>query len=125
MADFFNANVDLTLRTDLSKSYEDMAYGGNYAAILGVFKKDTMSGDSKKIVLKNSLNPGQSSTMAQAVANGNAAPNSGLAGRAGFTVPPFKCYGVSPAIPLDQDAFTKGDNAVVALLLDESKTAMD
>jgi hypothetical protein len=125
MADFFNANVDLTLRTDLSKSYEDLAYGGSYAAIIGVFKKDTMSGDSKKIVLKNSLNPGQSATMGQAVANGNAGPNNGLAGRAGFTVPPFKCYGVSPAIPLDQDAFTKGDNAVVAVLLDESKTAMD
>jgi hypothetical protein len=122
---FFNPNVDSTLRTDLSKSYEDMAYGGSYAAIIGIFAKDTMSGDSKKIVLKNSLNPGQSASAAQAVLNGQAGPNGGLAGRQGFTIPPFKCYGVSPSIPLDQAAFTKGDNAVVALLLDESKTAMD
>lgn len=116
---FFNANVDTLLRNDLDKGYENMAFGGNYAALIGLFKKEEVSGDAKKVSLKNDLGAGQSATATTAYANAT------LAGRSAFVVTPFKSYGFS-IIPLDQDAFTKGnDNSVVDLLLDESQTAMD
>jgi len=116
---FFNANVDTLLRNDLERAYEDMAFGGNYAAIIGLMQKEDFSGDAKKVPLKHALGAGQSATAATAYTNAT------LAGRQAFIVTPFTCRGDS-VIPLDQAAFTTGDdNAVVDLLLDESKTAMD
>ena len=116
---FFNTNVDTLLRNDLERAYENMAFGGNYASLIGLFKKEDVSGDAKKVPLKRDLGAGQSATASTAYAN------STLAGREAFVVTPYKSYGFS-IIPLDQAAFTKGDdNAVVDLLLDESQTAMD
>jgi hypothetical protein len=116
---FFNANVDTLLRNDLDHAYEDMAFGGNYAAIIGVFRKEAVSGDAKKVPLKRDLGAGQGATAATAYANAS------LAGRDAFIVTPYKNYGFT-IIPLDQNAFTSGDdNSVADLLLDESATAMD
>lgn len=116
---FFNANVDTLLRNDLDHAYEDMAFGGNYAAVIGIFRKEAVTGDAKKVPLKRDLGAGQSATATTAFANAS------LAGRDAFVVTPFKSYGFS-IIPLDQNAFTTGDdNSVADLLLDESATAMD
>lgn len=115
---FFNSNVDTLLRTDLDEAYEDMAFGGNYAALIGLFEKQEASGDGMKVTVKDSFGAGQGATAATAYAN------AGLASRFSFQVTPFKTYGFS-IVPLDQAAWTKGDNAIVDLLLDESKTAMD
>ena len=116
---FFNANVDTLLRNDLDRAYENMAFGGNYASVIGLFRKEDVSGDAKKVPLKRDLGAGQGATASTAYTNAS------LAGRDAFVVTPYKTYGFS-VIPLDQAAFTKGDdNAVVDLLLDESQTAMD
>src|SRR5688572_2028844 len=116
---FFNANVETLLRNDLSHAYEDMAFGGNYAAIIGVFRKESVDGDAKKVTLKRDLGAGQGATASTAYTNAT------LAGRSAFIVTPYKNYGFS-IIPLDQAAFTSGnDDAVADLLLDESATAMD
>lgn len=116
---FFNSTVDTLLRNDLERAYEDMAYGGTYAAIIGLMEKEDFSGDAKKVPLKYALGAGQSATAATAYANAT------LASRAAFIVTPFTCRGDS-IIPLDQAAFTTGDdNSVADLLLDESKTAME
>jgi len=116
---FFNATVDTLLRNDLERAYENMAFGGNYAALIGLMKKEDFTGDAKKVPLKTALGAGQSATAATAYAN------AGLAGRQAFIVTPFTTRGYS-IIPLDQAAFTTGDdNAVADLLLDESQTAMD
>jgi len=116
---FFNANVDTLLRNDLERAYEDMAFGGQYAALIGLMQKEDFSGDAKKVPLKHALGAGQSATASTAYTNAT------LAGRQAFIVTPFTCRGDS-VIPLDQAAFTSGDdNSVVDLLLDESKTAMD
>jgi hypothetical protein len=115
----FTASTATLLRNDLERAYEDMAFGGNYAALIGLMQKEDFSGDAKKVPLKYALGAGQSATAATAYANAT------LAGRQAFIVTPFTCRGDS-VIPLDQAAFTTGDeNAVVDLLLDESKTAMD
>src|SRR5678810_966945 len=96
-----------------------MAFGGNSASGIGLFRKEDVSGDAKKVPLKRDLGAGQSATASTAYTNAS------LAGREAFVVTPYKSYGFS-VIPLDQAAFTKGDeNAVVDLLLDESQTAMD
>ena len=116
---FFNSNVDTLLRNDLERAYENMAFGGNYASVIGLFRKEDVSGDAKKVPLKRDLGAGQSATASTAYTNAT------LAGREAFVVTPYKSYGFS-VVPLDQAAFTKGDdNAVVDLLLDESQTAMD
>jgi hypothetical protein len=115
---YINANVDNLLRNDLDMAYEDMAFGGQYSAIIGLFEKRDVSGDAIKVPLKASFGGGQSGNAATAYANAT------LAGRFSFLVTPFKTYGMS-VIPNDQDAWTKGDNSVVDLLLDECKTAMD
>lgn len=116
---FFNDNVETLLRNDLHDAYENMAFGGNYAALIGLFKKEDFSGDAKKVPLKRDLGGGQSATATTAYTNAS------LAGRDAFIVTPYKNYGFS-VIPLDQAAFTSGDdNSVVDLLLDESQTAMD
>lgn len=115
---FFTTNVDTLLRTDLDDSYEDMAFGGNYAALIGLFEKREASGDGMKVTVKDSIGAGQGATAATAYANAT------LAARFTFNVTPFKTYGFS-MVPLDQAAWTQGDNAIVDLLLDESKTAMD
>lgn len=116
---FFNPNVDTLLRNDLDRAYENMAFGGNYASVIGLFRKEDVSGDAKKVPLKRDLGAGQSATASTAYTNAS------LAGRDAFVVTPYKSYGFS-VIPLDQAAFTRGDdNAVVDLLLDESQTAMD
>jgi len=116
---FFNTNVDTLLRTDLDESYEDMAFGGNYAALIGLFEKvEPASGDGMKVTVKDDVGAGQGATAATAYANAT------LAARFSFNVTPFKTYGFS-TVPLDQAAWTQGDNAIVDLLLDESKTAMD
>lgn len=116
---FFNANVDTLLTNDLAMGYEDMAFGGQYAALIGIFKKEDVTGDAKKVTLKRDLGAGQSATATTAYTNAT------LAGRNAFVVTPYKTYGFS-VIPLDQSAFTEGnDQAVANLLLDESATAMD
>ncbi len=116
---FFNSNVDNLLRNDLEHAYEDMAFGGNYAALIGLMRKEDFTGDAKKVPMKYGLGAGQSATASTAYTN------STLASRAAFVVTPFTCRGYS-IIPLDQAAFTSGDdNSVADLLLDESKTAMD
>jgi hypothetical protein len=115
---FFNANVDATLRNDLETAYEDMCYGGQYGALLGLFEKVDKDGDAVKVPLSASLGGGGGADAATAYANAT------LASRYAFIVTPFKCYGFTK-VPLDQAAFTKGDNSVVDLLLDESKKAMD
>lgn len=115
---FFNTNVANMLRDDLETAYEDMAYGGNYAVLIGLFEKKEADGAAVDVPVKRDFGGGQSGTAANAYANAT------LAGREKFLVPPFKCYGMS-VVPLDQDAWTKGDNSVASLLLDESKTAMD
>ena len=115
---FFNSNVDSLLRTDLEEAYEDMAFGGNYAVLIGLFEKREASGDGMKVTVKDSVGAGQGATAATAYANAT------LAARFTFNVTPYKTYGFS-TVPLDQAAWTQGDNAIVDLLLDESKTAMD
>jgi hypothetical protein len=115
---FFNTNVDNLLRNDLELAYEDMAFGGNYMAVVGLMKKEDKNGDAIKVPLKQDIGAGQGTVAATAYANAT------LATRQAFVVTPFKTYGMS-IVPLDQDAWTKGDNSVVDLLLDESKTAMD
>jgi hypothetical protein len=119
MAFSFSASTSELLRNDLERAYEDMAFGGNYAALIGLMQKEDFGGDAKKVPLKYALGAGQSATAATAYTNAT------LAGREAFIVTPFTCRGYS-VIPLDQAAFTTGDeNSVVDLLLDESKTAMD
>lgn len=118
MPSFFNTNVENILRNDLEMAYEDMAYGGNLAVLIGLFEKKAADGDAVKVPLKRNLGAGQSGTANTAYTNAT------LAGRDAFVVTPFKCYGMS-VIPLDQAAWTKGDNSVVDLLMDESKSAMD
>lgn len=119
MAFAFSATVDTLLRNDLEHAYEDMAFGGNYGVLIGLMKKEDFTGDAKKVPLKRALGGGQSATASTAFTN------STLAGRSAFVVTPFKTTGFS-VIPLDQAAFTSGDdNSVADLLLDESKTAMD
>lgn len=119
MAFAFSQSTQELLRNDLERAYEDMAFGGRYAAIIGLMEKEDFSGDAKKVPLKYALGAGQSATAATAYTNAT------LAGREAFIVTPFTCRGYS-VIPLDQAAFTTGDeNAVVDLLLDESKTAME
>lgn len=117
---YFDANVDTTLREDLDTAYEDMAYGDQLAAIFGLFSKKEQSGDGVKVPFKGSIGGGQGGTAATAYANAT------LANRYAYdVVPPFKCYGES-IIDLSQSVFTEGkENAVVDLLMDESKTAMD
>src|SRR5258708_2382609 len=116
---FFNAQVDTLLRNDLDRTYEDMAFGPQYSAILGLFNKKDQSGDAVKVPLKTAVGAGQGATAATAYANAT------LANRAAFVVTPFKAYGES-IVDLSQAIFATGDdNAVTDLLLDESKTAMD
>lgn len=117
---FFNANVDSLLRNDLERAYENMAFGSSYSAIIGLFRKEDKDGDAVKVPLKTDFGAGQSATASTAYANAT------LAGRYAFVVTPVApIYGFS-IIPLNQAIFTKGDdNAVVDLLLDECKTAMD
>src|SRR5882672_10851302 len=115
---YFNTNVDNMLRHDLEMAYEDMAYGGNYGAILGLFEKKDSSGSAVEIPVLDSNGPGGSATASVAYAN------STLSARYKFVPTPFKTYGFV-TVPLDQDIWTKGDNAVAELLLDESKNAMN
>lgn len=117
---FFDTNTDNTLRNDLEMAYEDMAFGDQLAAIIGLFNKKDESGDGIKVPFKGSIGGGQGGTAATAYANATNARK-----YAYNPVPPFKCYGES-IIDLSQDIFTRGkENAVVPYLMDESKTAMD
>lgn len=116
---FFSPTVETTLVNDLERAYENMAFGSNYAAIVGLFKKEEKNGDAVKVPLVTDFGAGQSATASVAYANAS------LAGRQAFIVTPFKCYGES-LVPLDQAVFANGDdNSVVDLLLDESQKAMD
>ena len=116
---FFSTTVDTLLVNDLERAYENMAFGSNYAAVIGLFKKEDKSGDAVKVPMVLDFGPGMSATAATAYAN------AGLLGRQAFVVTPFKCYGES-LVPLDQNVFANGDDhAVVDLLLDESQKAMD
>jgi hypothetical protein len=119
MANFFNTNVDALLRNDLERAYENMCFGSNFSAIFGLFRKEDRDGDAVKVPLVTDFGAGQSATAATAYANAT------LAGRYAFVVTPFVTYG-SSIVPLNQAAFTKGDdNSVVDLLLDESQKCMD
>lgn len=113
-----NSNVDTLLRNDLDDAYEDMAYGGNFAALLGLFKKEEFNGDAKKVPLKIGFGAGNSATAATAYAN------AGLAARQAFIVNPFYTN-AQAQVDLKQAAYTGGDNSVVALLMDEVKTCLD
>jgi len=115
---FFNSSADALLVNSLDESYFDMAYGGNYAVLIGMFRKEDFGGDAKKVPLKYAFGSGNGATAATAYAN------AGLALRTAFVVTPFTCYGES-LVPLNQAAFTNGENAAVALLMDEAKTAMN
>ena len=116
---FFSTSVETLLVNDLERAYENMAFGSNYAAIIGLFKKEDKSGDAVKVPLITDFGAGMSATAATAYAN------AGLLGRQAFVVTPFKCYGMA-LVPLDQDVFANGDDhAAVDLLLDESQKAMD
>lgn len=116
---FFSTSVETLLVNDLERAYENMAFGSNYAAIIGLFRKEDKSGDAVKVPLVTDFGPGQSATAATAYAN------AGLLGRQAFVVTPFKTYG-DALVPLDQAVFANGDeHAAVDLLLDESQKAMD
>lgn len=116
---FFNANVDALLRSDLHDAYEDMAFGGQYAALIGLFKKVEKDGDAVTVPVKFDYGAGQGATAATAYANAS------LAARNKFIVTPFKTYATS-TIDLSQAIYTKGsDNSVADLLEDEAKTVMD
>lgn len=117
---FFDPNTQNTLRDDLDMSYEDMAFGDQLSAIIGLFNKKDQSGDGIKVPFKGSIGGGQGGTAATAYANATNARKYAF-----NPVPPFKCYGES-IVDLSQDAFTRGkENSVVPLLMDEAKTAMD
>lgn len=117
---FFDTNTQNTLRDDLDMSYEDMSFGDQLSAIIGLFNKKDMSGDGVKVPFKASIGGGQGGTAATAYANATNARKFAY-----NTVPPFKCYGES-IVDLSQDAFTNGkENSVVPLLMDEAKSAMD
>lgn len=116
---FFNTNVDALLRSDLHDAYEDMAFGGQYAAIIGLFKKVEKDGDAVTVPVKFDYGAGQGATAATAYQNAT------LAARTKFIVTPFKTYAES-VVDLSQAAYTKGsDNSVADLLEDEAKTVMD
>lgn len=116
----FNASIDSTMRNDLDRTYEDMAFGDQFSAIIGLFNKKDQSGDGVKVPFKGSGGAGQGATANTAYVNATAA------NRYAFNpVVPFKAYGMT-VIPLDQAIFATGDdNSVVDYLMDESKTAMD
>lgn len=116
---FFNANVDALLRSDLHDAYEDMAFGGQYAAIIGLFKKVEKDGDAVTVPVKYDVGAGQGATAATAYANAT------TAARVKFIVTPFKAY-QEELVDMSQSIFTKGsDNSVADLLEDEAKVAMD
>ena len=116
---FFNANVDALMRSDLHDAYEDMAFGGQYAAIVGLFKKVEKDGDAVTVPVKFDYSAGQGATAATAYANAT------TAARVKFIVTPFKTY-QEHLVDMSQAIFTKGsDNSVADLLEDEAKTAMD
>lgn len=119
MAVFFNANVDALMRSDLHDAYEDMAFGGQYAAIIGLFRKKEADGDAMTVPVKYDISAGQGATAATAYANAT------TASRIKFIVTPFKTYQEN-LVDMSQSIFTKGsDNSVADLLEDEAKTAMD
>lgn len=117
---FFDSNTANTLRDDLDAAYEDMAFGDQLAAIIGLFTKRDQSGDGIKVPFKGTVGGGQGGTAATAYANSTNAKKYSY-----NVVPPFKCYGMS-TVDLSQDIFTRGkENSVVPYLMDESKSAMD
>lgn len=116
---FFSANVDALMRSDLHDAYEDMAFGGQYAAIIGLFKKVEKDGDAVTVPVKYDISAGQGATAATAYANAT------TAARVKFIVTPFKTYQEN-LVDMSQSIFTNGsDNSVADLLEDEAKTAMD
>lgn len=116
---FFNANVDALMRSDLHDAYEDMAFGGQYAAIIGLFKKKEADGDAMTVPIKYDVSAGQGATATTAYTNAT------TAARVKFIITPFKCYQQN-LVDMSQSIFTKGsDNSVADLLEDEAKTAMD
>lgn len=116
---FFNANVDALMRSDLHDAYEDMAFGGQYAAIIGLFRKKEGDGDAMTVPVKYDISAGQGATAATAYANAT------TASRIKFIVTPFKTYQEN-LVDMSQAIFTKGsDSSVADLLEDEAKTAMD
>ena len=116
---FFSANVDALMRSDLHDAYEDMAFGGQYAAIIGLFRKVEKDGDAVTVPVKYDISAGQGATAATAYANAT------TAARIKFIVTPFKTYQEN-LVDMSQSIFTKGsENSVADLLEDEAKTAMD
>jgi hypothetical protein len=116
---FFNANVDSTLRNDFDRAYENMAFGGQYAALYGFFNKAEKTGDAVSIPLAYDLGVGAATT---ASASYNAAT---LAQRTRFLVTPFKSYRTT-VVDLSQAEYANGDdNSVVDLLEDEAQKCMD
>jgi hypothetical protein len=116
---YFIGNVDALLRSDLHDAYEDMAFGGQYAALIGLFRKKEADGDAMTVPVKYDISAGQGATAATAYANAT------TAARIKFIVTPFKCYQENQ-IDMSQAIWTKGgENSVADLALDEAKTAMD
>jgi hypothetical protein len=116
---YFAGNVDALLRSDLHDAYEDMAFGGQYAALIGLFRKKESSGDAMTVPVKFDVSAGQGATAATAYANATTAQ------RIKFIVTPFKAYQEN-LIDMSQEIWTKGsENSVADLAEDEAKTAMD
>lgn len=106
------------VRDALDETYEDMAFGSEYMRLISLMNQGSNVGAAVEVPLKQDRGAGSSADAPTAYANAT------LATRKKFLVPYYKCYGFSN-IPLDQDNLTRNENAVAALLLDESKTAME
>lgn len=116
---YFIGNVDALLRSDLEEAYENMAFGGQYAALIGLFRKKEADGDAMTVPLAYDVSAGMGATAATAYANATTAQ------RVKFIVTPFKCYQEN-LIDMSQSIWTKGsENSVADLAEDEAQKAMD
>lgn len=116
---YFIGNVDALLRSDLHEAYENMAFGGSYAAIIGLFRKKEAEGDAMTVPLAYDVSAGMGATAATAYANATTAQ------RIKFIVTPFKTYQQN-LIDMSQSIWTKGsENSVADLAEDEAQKAMD
>lgn len=118
---FILSNADALMRPDLERAYEDMAYGGQFAAILALVEKADKSGDSVNVPIKLGVGAGAGATANTAYVNAQTQSTV----RKAFNVTPFKTYQME-IVDLSSAAYANADdNAAADLLLDEVKSAMD